>query len=479
MSVGSGSYRDPENAAVVYGGRWYRVAGPASAAALTKLRNSDVYEALVADGSVVRFEESAQDTAHEVRKVHDLNAGRSLPVGSRVFDVESVGNITYPWEWPDALLRSAGLHTLYVRDRLLGIGLDLKDASAFNVQFRGMQPVLMDIGSVEEWRPNPSWNATRQYVQHFINPLAVGSGKTLTAADAWELSHRKGLRSDVARGIMPRHQRRRPSLWVLQASTRPVAGHSPVETRYAEQARQQPERALKATQALTGRLRKQTVAVSGGSHSSTWSDYGDRSHYTSEQLLLKLKLSLDFINVEARRDLVLDIGGNDGLVASDLVEKAGATVLVLDPDGGALDVLSQRIIGQPDLHSRITALQGDVTNLTPASGLLDTEFAAFTQRIAPTAVLCQAVLHHIVITQGVPLPLAVEALARFRAPLLVEFATHDDDKVALLLRQIPNWSGDYSTQALLEALERRYHEVAVVGHTSRTRIVVTTGLPRS
>ncbi|MEZ5157377.1 MAG: class I SAM-dependent methyltransferase [Candidatus Nanopelagicales bacterium] len=479
MTAGSGSYRDPENAAVALGDRWYRVAGPASAGALSRLRDSEVYESLVADGSLVRFEESAPDTAHKVLEAHARNGGRSAPGGSRVFDVESVGSITYPWEWPDALLRSAGLHTLDVRDRLLAVGLDLKDASAFNVQFRGMQPVFMDVGSVEEWRPNPSWNATRQYVEHFINPLAVGSGKTLTAADAWELSRRKGLRSDVARAMMPRRQRWRPSLWVLQASTRPVAGHAPVETKYAEQARQHPERALRATRSLTGRLRKQTVAVSGGSHSSTWSDYGDRAHYTSEELLRKLELSVEFVNEDARSGLVLDIGGNDGLVAAELVEKADATVLVLDPDAGALDVLSQRIAGEPALRRRITPVQADVTNLTPASGLLDTEFAAFTQRMAPTAVLCQAVLHHIVITQGVPMRLAVQALARFRAPLLVEFATDEDDKAALLLRQIPNWSGDYSTPALLEALEVHFHDVAVVGRTSSTRVVVSTGRPRS
>ena len=98
-----------------------------------------------------------------------------------VFSVEPVDVVTYPWEWPNSLLESAALLTLDLRARLLGLGLDLKDASAFNVQFRGMRPVFIDLGSIERWRPNPSWNASRQFIEHFINPLAVGSGDRVTA----------------------------------------------------------------------------------------------------------------------------------------------------------------------------------------------------------------------------------------------------------------------------------------------------------
>lgn len=479
MTVASGSYRDPENAAVALGQDWFRVASPDSATALAELRDSQLYEALVGQGALPRFDEAVPGTARRVLEVYGQTTGRSCAPGSRVFSVESVANITYPWEWPNALLQLAGLHTLHVREHLLSIGLDLKDASAMNVQFRGMRPVLLDIGSIEKWRPNPSWNAARQYVEHFINPLAVGSGRLLAAADAWELSHRKGLRSDTARPIMPRRQRWRPSLWVLQASTRPVANHAPVETQFGEQARRHPERALKATQALTKRLRKQTSALGGGSHSSTWGEYGERAHYASDDLARKLQFSREFVGAHAEGGLVLDLGGNDGLVASDLAETTSATVMVLDPDSGALDALGQRVREHREQLARITPLVGDVTNLTPASGLLDTEFASFTQRVRPDAVLCQAVLHHVVITQGVPMSLAIEALARFGAPLLLEFATEEDDKVALLLNQIPNWNGEYSTNLLMEAVERRFHDVQVVGRTSPTRIVVTTGCPRS
>ena len=67
---------------------------------------------------------------------------------------------------------------------------------------------------------------------------------------------------------------------------------------------------------------------------------------------------------------------------------------------------------------------------------------------------------------------AVEALARFGSPVQIEFANEDDAKVKMLLSQIPNWQGAYSTEVLLAALNARFANVEVVGTTSPTRIVV-------
>jgi hypothetical protein len=67
---------------------------------------------------------------------------------------------------------------------------------------------------------------------------------------------------------------------------------------------------------------------------------------------------------------------------------------------------------------------------------------------------------------------AVDALAAFGAPVEIEFATEEDEKARLLLSQIPNWTGEYSTEALLVALRCRYANVEVRGTTSPTRVVV-------
>ncbi|MBK9740291.1 MAG: class I SAM-dependent methyltransferase [Actinobacteria bacterium] len=469
----SASFRDPENAAFSLNGDWFRIAGPGSAEALSDLRTSQVYTDLVAEGALVTFDEVTGSVASAVLSAFEATSGRTLADGSRVFAAETVDLITYPWEWPNSLLEAAALLTLDIRERLLGIGLDLKDASAFNVQFRGMRPVFIDLGSVERWRPNPSWNASRQFIEHFINPLAVGSGDRVTAAEAWDLGKHRGLRSDVARSILPSGRRRSLSLLLLQSTTRPVEKNAPAESKFSKEANRNKDLARNATVSLTRRLAKQVVKLRGRAHSTTWVDYGTRDHYGSDDLTRKSAFATEFLAAgEGRNRLVLDVGGNDGFTAAHLVRHAEACVVVMDADAGALDVLQAGVAKTADVAEKVTPVLGDITNLTPASGLLDREFAAFTARMRPSAVICQAVLHHVVITQGAPMQFAVDALAAFGAPLQVEFATEEDEKARLLLSQIPNWSGEYSTEALLAALRHRYANVEVMGTSSPTRVVV-------
>ncbi len=466
------SFRDPENAAFRHDGTWYRIASPASASAIDTLRDSALYSALIAEGALVPFDRVDGDESSRVLDAFARSAGRETKPGSRVFRVDTVEVITYPWEWPNSLLESAAQLTLNLRMRLLDIGLDLKDASAFNVQFDGLNPRFIDIGSIEAWRPNPSWNASRQFIEHFINPLAVGSGDHVTAADAWQLSRHRGLRSDAARQLLPKGKRRSLSLLLLQATTRPTS-KAPSETQFAGEANKNRDLALSATKGLTKRLAKQITKLHGQAHATTWVGYGSREHYEESDLTRKSAFAAEFINAHPGRErLVLDVGGNDGFTASRLVRDANAGVIVMDADAGALDVLYAGVSTNADLAGRITPILGDITNLSPASGLLDAEFASYLARVHPTAVICQAVLHHVVITQGTPMPFAIEALARFGAPVQIEFATEDDEKVRLLLSQIPNWSGDYSTAALLDALRARFAHVDEVGTTSATRVVV-------
>ena len=466
------SFRDPENAAFLHDGTWYRIASPASAAAINALRDSALYESLIAERALIPFELVDGEQAAHVLNAFAQSSGREPKADSRVFRVDTVEVITYPWEWPNSLLESAAQLTLGLRLRLLDIGLDLKDASAFNVQFDGLNPCFIDIGSIETWRPNPSWNASRQFIEHFINPLAVGSGDHVTAADAWQLSRHRGLRSDAARQLLPKGKRRSLSLLLLQATTRPTS-KAPSETQFAGEANKHRDLALSATKGLTKRLGKQVAKLHGKAHATTWVGYGSREHYEESDLTRKSAFAAEFINAfPGRERLVLDVGGNDGFTASRLVRDANANVIVMDADSGALDVLYAGVSANPDLAGRITPILGDITNLSPASGLLDAEFASYVSRVHPTAVICQAVLHHVVITQGTPMPFAIEALARFGAPVQIEFATEDDEKVRLLLSQIPNWSGDYSTAALLDALRARFTNVEEVGTTSATRVVV-------
>ena len=465
------SYRDPNNFVLESGGEWYRIASPESARALNKLHGSPLYSKLVEDGKLLSFE---QIDAGPAQTILDSNQSNLLATqsGTVVFRVEALTNITYPWEWPDFMLREAAALTLELRQGLLDLGLDLKDASAFNVQFRGMNPVFMDLGSIEAWRPNPSWGAVRQFTEHFINPLVVGSHETLSSAEVWDLTRGRGLRSGTARAIMPKSLRRKPSLLILQSSTQPNHKNRPVEGKYSAEAKANPELALRATRSLNRKLEKQIARLRPREHNTTWQTYGSRDHYTPAQLEAKNAFAIDFVHRVSGGGLVLDIGGNDGFTAKAIIDGPGNGVVAMDPDAGALDMLPGKAHNEPKVRSHLLPLRADLINLSLGSGLLGSEFTPLTDRIKPSAVICQAVLHHVVITQGVPMQLAVAALAQFGAPLHIELPLEGDPKVQLLLSQIPDWAGDYSLKSLTDALELFYHDVTVLGTTSDYRQIV-------
>ena len=51
--------------------------------------------------------------------------------------------------------------------------MSLKDASAYNIQFRDGRPVLIDTLSFDAYREGEPWVAYRQFCQHFLAPLAL------------------------------------------------------------------------------------------------------------------------------------------------------------------------------------------------------------------------------------------------------------------------------------------------------------------
>lgn len=467
-------YRDPDNVAFEHDGRWYRIASRRSAEALEVLTSSPVHDRLVARREIPAFERA--DEAESLRVLDDAERrlARRPPPGAVVHRVETIEVVTYPWEWPDELLRRAALFTLDLRLSLLGIGLDLKDASALNVQFRGTQPFLADLGSIHACTPNPSWTAVRQFVEHFVNPLALSRrGEGLSAADYWSISRRNGITSRAAREVMSARLRMRPGLALLQFSTVGGGRKPPVETALRATTDRERELAMRATVSLTRRLRRQVRSLRYEKRHTTWSDYGARSHYATPELQEKLEMARAFVvERQVERPLVLDVGGNDGMTAEHLGSTCGARTVVIDHDAGALDNLLRRASASDAIGDDVLPLIADLTNLTWDSGVLGGSVQAFIHRVKPDAVLCQAVLHHVIITQGVPIGTAVASLAAFGAPVQIEFATESDPKVRLLISQVPGWSGDYSLDALVEALRHQYETIRIVGSTSTDRVVV-------
>ena len=100
------------------------------------------------------------------------------------------------------MLKDAALLTLKIQMIALKHGMALKDASAYNVQFIGSQPIFIDTLSFEKFREGSPWMGYRQFCQHFLAPLALMSYSDI-ALSKLPLSHLDGIPLPLAVKLLP------------------------------------------------------------------------------------------------------------------------------------------------------------------------------------------------------------------------------------------------------------------------------------
>jgi hypothetical protein len=154
--IGS-SFRDPSGFLYTQGGELLRQVNERYRPHFELLRSSGLYAALVNEGLLIPHQErSLMQAARE---------GAAF-----VLAPERIPFISMPYEWSFGQRKAAALLTLRVQTLALQHGMTLKDASAFNVQFRGAMPVLIDTLSFETYAEGAPWVAYRQFCQHFLAP---------------------------------------------------------------------------------------------------------------------------------------------------------------------------------------------------------------------------------------------------------------------------------------------------------------------
>ena len=219
-SVETGSFRDRDSRVVVAGGAVFRVLSERGAEDWRALASSELLERLTSEGSLVATEEAA---------LSDLGTDAPLlPDGvAAVLRHERIPFVSYPYEWTFGMLRDAALLQLDLELEALEQGLTLKDATPYNVQFRGSEPVFIDVGSFEQLREGEPWAGYRQFCMLYLYPLLLQAYK--------EISFQPWLRGSID-GITPREAARFFSLRdrFRKGVFTHVALHARLERRYEE-----------------------------------------------------------------------------------------------------------------------------------------------------------------------------------------------------------------------------------------------------
>jgi SAM-dependent methyltransferase len=422
------SFRDPAGQLFRLNGCVLRLVRSAGIQDVTAFLHSSVGQQLLQTGRVVGTE--ILDAAR-AQAALALSQGRALAVslhGALVLQHERIPFPSFPYEWPPEMLHTAGMLTLDLAQELLPEGLGLKDGTPYNVLFRGPRPVFVDLLSFERREPgDPAWLPYAQFVRTFLLPLLAHRHFGVPLAQSL-LTRRDGLEpEEMYRWLTLWQKVRLPFLTLVSIPTWLTARRSQDDaTLYRRRSLQNTEQARFIVGALLRRLRRTLQALTPLScRRSDWSEYmASQQHYTPEQLSAKQSFVAHVLEECSPRH-VLDAGCNTGYFST-LAARSGASVIAIDAD--------PVVVGQVWRHAcaeglDIQPLVVNLTRPTPGVGWCNQECASFLERARGRfdAVFMLALIHHLLVTERIPLSHIMALAADLTRDLLViEFiAPHD------------------------------------------------------
>jgi SAM-dependent methyltransferase len=455
--VDPGSFRDRESRVFTHDGRVLRGLSPVGLAEWERLSASSFFGELLARGRV--------PATRRVELDPDLLRSVS-PRFVAALEHERMPFVSYPYEWSFSMLRDAALLTLDVIAAAMAEGMILKDASPYNVQWKGARPVFIDIGSFEAWRPGEPWIGYRQFCRLFLYPLLLRAYKNVPF-QPW-------LRGALD-GPEPEHV---AGLFTLRDALRPgVLGHVLLQARLARRPRA-PGRSVRRDLQASGfgkdlilhnvaGLRRIVSSLRAPRERSAWSEYSETHSYSTVDYEAKKSFVEKALRVTSPRS-VWDLGCNTGEF-SRLAAAAAGQVVAIDGDEIAIDRLYRALAAEP--ATNVLPLVVPLTEPSADLGWRGRERQSLERRGSPDLVLALALAHHLVLSGNIPLGSMIGWLADLGAALVIEFVGKDDPMVErLLLDKIDNYD-DWTRPAFEAALGEAFEIVDRAALASGTRFL--------
>jgi ribosomal protein L11 methylase PrmA len=435
------SYRDPSGFIFRRDGVLYRQINAVFADDWRAFHDSGLYGALMEQRLLVAHESVGTDAA-------------AAPGAVDIIRPEPIPFLSFPYEWSFSQLRDAALLTLRAQQIALERGMTLKDASAFNVQFIGSRPILIDSLSFERAEEGAPWVAYRQFCEHFLAPLAlVAYGDARAALLMRDLPD--GIPVDLASSLLPGRTRLRFGLLShlhMHAGAQRRAARAQVATDAGGSPPARGRRMSSLQQrALLDSLRR-TIDGLRWEPETTWSGYEGTTSYTPEAAQSKRRIVGEMLD-RFGGEWAWDIGANTGDF-SEIAASGGRRVVAVDSDPGAAELHYRRLRDRGD--ERIWSVVGDLRAPSPSVGWDLAERPSLFERGNADVVIALALVHHLAIGGNVPLGAIAATFARLAPRLIVEFVPKEDSQVQRMLATREDVFADYSLDHFRVALDRHY-----------------------
>lgn len=435
-----GSFRDPAGFIYSIGDTIYRQINKSGAKDYDLFMSSGLYKELIAKKLLVSHREVSNALSLHPKTAHKIIQPSRVPF------------ISYPYEWSFSQLKDAALLTIEVQKLALEHGMTLKDASAFNIQFIGKQPIFIDTLSFAAYEPGAPWQGYKQFCEHFLAPLAVATTSTPNVLPTLKTMI-DGIPLELATKLLPAKTRLQ---WGL---TTHLFLHNSAQKKHkdTETERLKPRVvSMFALKGLISSLERTIKKAHMPKIKTEWGTYYSNTNYSSGAFKAKKQLVEKFIK-KASPKMVWDMGGNTGEFSQIPAGKGIYTVCFdIDP----LAVEQNYLHKDKSTAERLLPLVQDLTNPSPDLGWAHSERQSLEKRGPADLCMALALVHHLAIGNNLPLEMIAEYFSAICKYLIIEFIPKEDSKVKILLKSRPDIFPEFTKVGFEKAMKQHFSVVA-------------------
>lgn len=420
------SFKDPDGYVFYSDNKVYREVFESYNENYEKLMNSGLYGELTQKDLLIE---------HEEVKTQEEN---------RVLKMDKVDFISYPYEWSFSQLKDAALLTLRIEKIAEKYDMTLKDASAYNIQFKNGKPVFIDTLSFEKQESKP-WKPYRQFCRHFIAPLALMK-HTDPRLNSLMRAHIDGIPLDLTSKLLPRR-----TYFSLHLGIH-IHLHNFFQSRYSDGRKKGPKKM--STQMLSNikkNLRSTVEKLEMDGNNTEWSNYYKKdSNYTQLGSEHKKEIVERYVE-KIKPSETWDLGANNGRFSNILSKHTSGLTISLDSDPVSVNQNYNKS------HDGVLPLVQDLANPSPDLGWMNRERKNLFERGDAELGVALALSHHLKLSDNITLSEQAEFFSKHFEKLIIEFVPPSDSNLQKLLSTRDNFE-EYS-QGVFEKEFKQFFEI--------------------
>jgi hypothetical protein len=401
----------------------------------------DDYQHLITSGLYSRLVESRLLIAHKEASIKGPVPDKAY----KVIEPDRIPFISYPYEWCFSQLKDAALATFKIEKIAMDYGMTLKDSSAYNIQFKNGKPVLIDTLSFKKYVKGETWIAYRQACQHFIAPLALMAFRDIRLNQLFRI-YLDGIPLDLASALLPSSTSFKASLLSH------IHLHSKSQKHFADRKLNVGSHKISRLSflALIDSLESTVKKMKWHPKGTEWADYYQDTNYSSQAFEDKKEIIKNLLQ-KTRSDILWDLGANDGFF-SRIASSEGIYTVSFDIDPAAVEKNYLRSINNDETN--ILPLLLDLTNPSPPIGWENKERISIQERGPADTVFALALIHHLAISNNLPIGKIAEFFSSICRYLIIEFVPKDDSQIQRMLFTREDIFPDYAR----EYFEKKFKE---------------------